>query len=301
MKWIYDYFIKQNPDGGEFIDEHIPVQDGAKVITRSRIFIRSRLQDNRYYYETGAYEANLKQLTERERQWYLEGNWLSGGQGYFADLLTENHAMTPFSVPRNWQMCIGIHFEEGTPAYAVIAVRDTNNRLYFIQEVTQEFCTGQDLGAALALAFKNQHWTNRRKWSQWDAPGFVNPSEEAETAIASSGFSVFPAATDKVAGWRQMRERLKAKRRDRPMMFVVRERCPFLWEQLQQVQRDEGNPADVTDDMEHHALNAARNVCAEWPIDLYYEEHDENAELFEMERLLAKSGGEGIVSGGYGD
>lgn len=74
--WLHRYFIKPHPQGGEFIDRKIKVKGGTKTITRTRIFIESLLEDNPYYYNDGAYEANLRDLPLHMQRWYLHGDWV---------------------------------------------------------------------------------------------------------------------------------------------------------------------------------------------------------------------------------
>ncbi|MDP3940174.1 MAG: terminase family protein [Deltaproteobacteria bacterium] len=73
----------------------------GEVVERDRVFIPSKLQDNRYL---GAeYVANL-QMTGSENlvKAWLEGDWSVIDGAYFPEWSTEKHVIAPFTIPDDW-------------------------------------------------------------------------------------------------------------------------------------------------------------------------------------------------------
>ena len=66
--------VGENPHGMKPIKEEIKLEDG-RTVTKTRIFIPSRLRDNYYLYSTGQYEAELRSKPENVRKMLLDGRW----------------------------------------------------------------------------------------------------------------------------------------------------------------------------------------------------------------------------------
>jgi hypothetical protein len=297
VKWLYDYFVKPNKLGGEFIDELIPVKEGTETVTRTRVFIRALLKDNPYYYNDGQYEANLRSLPPHMVKWYLGEDWEGSVNGFFSDILDEGlHFQRPFSIPRTWQIGVGLHYEEGTQPYACVVVRNPSDQLFVIDETAPDgIHTPSDLGNAVKAMFARQHWTNDRKWPISESTGYVNPSDEIETGIASTGLSTFPDNASRVEGWRQIRRRLKRGTDKKAALYVFKARCPRMAEQLAQVGRAEKDPTEIDPDMENDALNALRHVCSEWPLPLHFHEKSDDEEVRKFDKLLGERPDSGML------
>jgi hypothetical protein len=73
-KWIREYFKIDNVGTDSYQEKYIETSNGVKIRRRIR-FIRAKLSDNPYLYESGEYEARLLTMPEEERNSLLFGRW----------------------------------------------------------------------------------------------------------------------------------------------------------------------------------------------------------------------------------
>lgn len=72
--WIREYFKIDNIGSDSYQEKWITTSNGVKIRRRIR-FIRAKLSDNPYLYESGEYEARLMSMPEEERNALLYGRW----------------------------------------------------------------------------------------------------------------------------------------------------------------------------------------------------------------------------------
>jgi len=100
-QWVRERYIEPNPQGWEVIAEEFENPWSHEVVTRERVFIPSRLQDNRYLGPD--YVANLQMAGSAElvRAW-LEGDWDAIEGAFFDGWRPSKHIIDPFEIPDHW-------------------------------------------------------------------------------------------------------------------------------------------------------------------------------------------------------
>ena len=94
------------------IKEEISLEDGRKI-TKTRIFIPSKLRDNYYLYSTGAVEAELRSKPENVRKMLLDGRWDVVEGAFFTEWDPNVHIIRPFNPPENWHRVMGADWGPG--------------------------------------------------------------------------------------------------------------------------------------------------------------------------------------------
>ena len=91
---------------------------GGKTVTKTRIFIPSRVSDNRYLDEN--YVANLLQVGSPElvRAW-LQGDWTIIEGAYFSEFDHDKHIVKPFAIPEGWTLIRAMDWGSAVP-FAVL-------------------------------------------------------------------------------------------------------------------------------------------------------------------------------------
>jgi hypothetical protein len=100
-QWVKARYIDPAPLGWKIVEEAFRNPWTGQAFTRDRIFIPSRVTDNRYL---GAdYVANL-QMSGNERlvRAWLEGDWSVVEGAFFPEWSTARHVVRPFAIPRDW-------------------------------------------------------------------------------------------------------------------------------------------------------------------------------------------------------
>ena len=319
--WIYEYFIgEKNPPREKVVKWDVPVKDGAMVITRSKCFILSKLSDNKYLYESGEYEAGLRSLTAEQQRWFIDGDWGGSSSGHFGGVLElPVNCIDSFEIPASWELSYAVQYAEDEATIIVGAKDPRTERVYAIDEIVTPGATGSLVGSALLSRFKDNKWGDKKRKHD-DVLGVINP-EAAQNgsrqsyflnvadALNMMGFRVFPGSQDRVAGWRQMRERLAARKSKQALFTVFRDRCPVLTKQLARAQSDPKDRSDVDDGkgewVQNRSLNAARLLCQHWP---YYERAEEKSAddkieewIERMSRKRTRPDDTDGFSTGYGD
>lgn len=131
-KWIRDYFKIDNIGSDTYQEKNIVTSNGQKI-TRKIRFIRAKLSDNPYLYESGEYEARLMSMPEEERNALLFGRWDSWNikGGIYTDLIAASR--------KNGKVC-KINYDPNLTVYCVfdLGYNDTTSVIfaqYFGKEV----------------------------------------------------------------------------------------------------------------------------------------------------------------------
>lgn len=99
-QWVKARYIDPAPLGWKTINETFTNPWTKETVTRDRIYIPSKLQDNKYLGRE--YVANLQMVGNAQlvRAW-LEGDW-SVIEGAFFPEFGERHVIPPFAIPGTW-------------------------------------------------------------------------------------------------------------------------------------------------------------------------------------------------------
>lgn len=106
--WVKKWFVTPAPPGTP-ITSDVLLPDGS-MQRMTRVFIPSRVQDNRYM--SRQYIANLAALPEIERRRLLYGDWDIVDGAFFHEFDSEYHVVQRFPIPKDWERVMG--FDWGT-------------------------------------------------------------------------------------------------------------------------------------------------------------------------------------------
>lgn len=100
-QWVKARYITPAPEGWKLMWEDFTNPFTQEVVRKNRVFIPSKLSDNRYL--GGAYVANLYQSGSKElvRAW-LAGDWDVVEGAFFDCWDSSRHVVRPFTVPKDW-------------------------------------------------------------------------------------------------------------------------------------------------------------------------------------------------------
>jgi hypothetical protein len=283
--WVKNRYIDPNPGGWEIHWEDFTNPFTGEVVKKSRIFIPSRLGDNRFL--GSGYVANLYQSGSATlvKAW-LEGDW-SVIEGAFFDCWSyEKHVLKPFRVPDDWLRfrsmdwgsaapfsvgwwaCAGDEYQtaDGTsiPRGAILRYREWYG------------ASGPNLGLKLT-AEEVARGIAAKEAGDKVAYGVLDPAAFARDGgpsiaerMAKEGVIFRPADNKRVGargamgGWDQMRARMKGDADGRPMLYVF-ETCKDFIRTVPALQHDPDKPEDLDTEGEDHVADEARYGCMSRP------------------------------------
>lgn len=100
-QWVRARYIDPAPLGWKIITDDFKNPWTNEIVQRDRVFIPSRLSDNKYL--GNEYVANLQMSGNAQlvRAW-LEGDWSVIEGAFFPEWSTEKHVIPPFAIPEGW-------------------------------------------------------------------------------------------------------------------------------------------------------------------------------------------------------
>lgn len=100
-QWVKARYIDPSPQGWHVVQTPFKNPWTGETIIRERVFIPSRLSDNRYLGTD--YVANLQMVGNSNlvRAW-LEGDWSVIEGAFFPEWSMEKHVIAPFAIPDSW-------------------------------------------------------------------------------------------------------------------------------------------------------------------------------------------------------
>jgi hypothetical protein len=100
-QWVKARYIDAAPTGWKIHKEVYRNPWTGETIERDRVYIPSRLTDNRYL--GSEYVANLQMTGSQQlvKAW-LEGDWSVIEGAFFPEWSTERHVIAPFAIPDDW-------------------------------------------------------------------------------------------------------------------------------------------------------------------------------------------------------
>lgn len=257
--WVKERFI----DIGEPNKVH-------QVGKTTRVFIPSKVQDNRFLLEADAeYLNRLENLSERDKKILLYGDWdIFEGQ-YFNEFNKDIHVIEPFVIPEHWKRYIAMDYGLDMLACLWIA-RDTEGNAYVYKELHQSNLIISEAAARI------KEINNGEKYEYIYAPRDLwNRRQETGKSVADifyeNGLDLTKTSVDRVDGWLATKEWLKIiDQRDietgegqKTSKLKIFRNCNTLISYLPQVQIDEKNPNDVATEPHYltHICDALRYFC----------------------------------------
>lgn len=257
--WVKERFI----DIGEPNIAH-------KVGKTTRIFIPSKVQDNKFLLESDPeYINRLHNLSEKDQKILLHGDWdIFDGQ-YFNEFKREIHVIEPFEIPSHWKKYIAMDY--GLDMLAVLwFARDTEGNAYAYKEIHES-----NLIVSEAVE-KIKEINNGERYDCVYAPRDLwNRRQETGKSVADifteHNLPLVQTSVSRVDGWMSTKEWLKViKTRDietgeekKTSRLKIFRNCLNLIKNLPQVQIDEKNPNDVSTEPHEltHICDALRYFC----------------------------------------
>ncbi len=268
--WVKDYFVAPHRPGMKPITEKYVVSDG-RTVERSRIFIPAGMKDNPYL--PVDYEASLMSLPDHMRRAYLEGDWDVTVGSYFGDLWNRQTHVIPyeFQPAPHWPIYMGGDWGTRAPACTLFAAIDNDHRIVVLDEIYHPASTGTEFGLEILALMKRRGWHPQNVWGWMDSGAKVSngssgPSPwEAMWQLGIQWDEADKSAGSRVAGWTEMRERLRVRFDGKPSIFI-RENCENLLRELPNAVADERKPDDIDTKQSDHALDALRYLCSGRPL-----------------------------------
>ena len=236
----------------------------------TRVFIPSKVQDNRFLLEADAdYLNRLENLSEKDKKILLYGDWdIFEGQ-YFNEFNRDIHVIEPFVIPDHWKRYMALDY--GLDMFACLWIaRDTKGNAYVYKEVHEP---NKIISEAARLL---KEINNDEKYECIYAPRDLwNRRQETGKSVADifyeNGIDLTKTSVDRVDGWMATKEWLKViTTRDeqtgetkQDSSLKIFRNVKHLIQYLPQVQIDEKNPNDVATEPHYltHICDALRYFC----------------------------------------
>jgi hypothetical protein len=290
-QWVKSrYRLAENPQGMQiYCSEFVNPFKKTEIIKKTRVFIPSRVTDNKYL---GAdYIANLMQVgsTQLVRAW-LEGDWSVIEGAFFDGWNNEKHILKPFAIPEGWLrframdwgsaspfsvgwwVVVGDEYETSSgvvlPKGAIIQYREWYGS-------TGKPNVGLKLNAEdVAKGIAEREAGDEITYGVLDPSAFSQdggPSIAERMAKATDGQVWFKRADNRrvglrgaMGGWDQLRARLKGGEDGRPMLYVF-STCRDFIRTVPAMQHDKVRAEDVDTEGEDHCGDQTRYAVMSRP------------------------------------
>lgn len=126
--------IDKNPLGMKPIHQDITLADG-RVIRKTRIFIPAKLVDNKFLYEDGHYEADLRAKPEHLQKMLLEGRWDVVEGAFFTEWNPDIHIIRPRNLPKEWKTWMAMDWGSSRPYAGLWAKQAPDGTIYIYREL----------------------------------------------------------------------------------------------------------------------------------------------------------------------
>lgn len=281
-QWVKARYIDPSPLGYTPITEEFINPWTRQKVTRTRIFIPSRLTDNKYL--GPEYVATLQQVGNDNlvRAWLL-GDW-NIVDGAFFDRWSDRNIVHPFRIPDDWlrfraadwgfasPFSVGWYAVAGddAPDYSLPKGALVRYREWYGMKPGQPNVGLRLNPEEVADGIKERSRGERYAYSVIDPAAFAqqNGPSVAET-FARRGVEFRKADNRRVgdkgalAGWAQVRSRIAGE--DGVPMFYAFSTCTELIRTLPVMQHDPDRLEDVDTEQEDHAVDDLRYACSSRP------------------------------------
>jgi hypothetical protein len=285
--WVKARYIDPAPLGWSI------VKDTATGL--DRIFIPSKLADNRYLGEDYVLRLKASGSDELVRAW-LEGDWGAVEGAFFDCWSTAKHVLAPFPIPDHWMRFRSMDWGSASPfsvgwwavATEATPVRSTSGQDRLIPRGAliryREWYGARAPNVGLKLTAEEvARGILEREHEDWQngwplvSHGVLDPSAFAEDGgpsiaerMARSGV-IFQRADNRrvaragaIGGWDQVRARMKGDLDGNPML-VVFSTCLDTIRTVPIMQHDPDRPEDMQTDSDDHCLDDLRYACMSRP------------------------------------
>ena len=282
--WVKARYITPAPLGWQILQDRFFDPIGKQWRTVERVFIPSRLGDNRKLLDADPmYVARLQQSGNAElvRAW-LEGDWNVAVGAFFPEFGLR-HVIPTMPLPEKWPRYLAHDWGSSAP-FSVQWIAVATDPLEAGAGVViprgalvvyREWYGASSPGVGLKLTAEElaEGIVQRCTLDEWKNPKNVagldlfkedgGPSLH-ERMYRHRKVMFGPADTSRLAGWDQVRSRLKGEGDKGPMLYVM-DCCTDLIRTLPGLPHDEANPEDIDTEAEDHAADALRYGCMARP------------------------------------
>lgn len=263
--WVKARFIDISPPYSAYTDPETGL---------TRMFIPSKLTDNKYLRDNKQYVALLKSSGSKElvRAW-LEGDWDIVAGAFFDCWDRERHVIKPFRIPSEWTRFRSFDWGSAKPfsvgwwaisdgglhlpKNAIVRYREwygakePNVGLKLTAEAIAQGIVKREKGESIAYGVADP--------ACWKEDGGASHAER----MAKEGAKFRPADNSRVSGWDEMRQRFIGED-DAPAIYCF-DTCVDSIRTIPLLQHDEHNPEDLDSEMEDHAADDWRYACKSRP------------------------------------
>jgi hypothetical protein len=263
--WVKARFVDVAPS-------YIPYDDPDTGLTR--MFIPSRITDNKYLKENKQYISLLKSSgsVELVKAW-LEGDWDVIAGAFFDCWQRDKHVIKPFKIPADWVRFRSFDWgsarpfsvgwwaiADGTtdlPRGAIVRYKEwygasePNVGLKLSAESVAEGIVKRSVGEKFSYSVADP--------SCWKVDGGPSIAERMQKV----GVLFRHADNQRINGWDAMRQRFVGED-DMPMIYCF-DTCIDSIRTIPLMQHDENHPEDIDTEMEDHAADDWRYACMSRP------------------------------------
>lgn len=300
-QWVRQRYIDPAPLGWKTITENFVNPWTKQIVARERVYIPSKLQDNRYL--GSEYVANLQMVGNASlvRAW-LEGDWSVIEGAFFPEFSETKHVIPPFTIPDDWLRFRSADWGSARPfsvGWWAVCGDDlpiNGNRLSNVAKRVgilprgaiiryREWYGASNPNVGLKLpaedvadgiVSRETHEPRNTEGKPNIAYGVIDPAAYISDGgpsiaerMARRGVLFRRADNARVAtrgalgGWDQLRARLVGNG-ERPMIYFT-SNCVDSIRTLPALQHDTNRPEDVDSEGEDHAPDEIRYACMSRP------------------------------------
>lgn len=296
--WVKERFI----DIGEPNTIHTCKLETGEEVTR--IFIPSLVTDNKFMLDYDPdYIKRLDALPEKERKALKYGDWDIYDGMFFPEFKRRIHVIEPFQIPDTWNRYIAMDY--GLDMFAVLFIAvDTKGKAYVYNEIHKSNLIVSEARQTLKSIMRQYKYK-----FIYAPPDLWNRNRDTGKSTAElfleGGIHLTKASNNRIAGWLNVKEWLKAKKVRHEQTGELYEdsdlkifsNCINLIKYLPQLQHDEKDPNDVATEPHEptHITDALRYFCVSREAPSKEIVNKEKTFNFDFERPVHKGWGEEIV------
>lgn len=249
------------------------------------LFIPATVDDNHALMTANPeYVQILDNLPEKLRQAHRFGNWdIFEGQ-FFEDFIDNpehyddrigSHVITPFEIPREWQIYRSFDFGYAKPFSVGWWAVDYDGRIYRILELYGCTKTPNEgvkwtpdkIFQEIATLEKEHRWLKGKQILGVADPSIWDASRGDSVADTAIKYRIYfdPGDNERLPGWMQMHYRFTFDANGIPMMYVFNT-CKAFIRTIPELQYSATRPEDLDTMGEDHVADEVRYMCMSRPI-----------------------------------
>ena len=251
--WVKRLFIDRDYREGEAPEDYV--------------FIPSTVYDNRYLLrENPEYVKNLESLPPLRRRAMLHGDWDAFEGQFFPEFQRSRHEIQPFSIPSHWHRFAALDYGLDMTACLWLAYPPDRSRLVVYRELYEPNLILSSV--AQKIQSMSQREALRYIAASPDLGGRRQDSGKSDFEIRISGGvkGLIPADHARIAGWRRVREFLRASAGNRAYLGLFPQ-CRNLLRTLPRLLFDPIHAEDAATEPHEctHAPDALRYALSSLP------------------------------------